>query len=174
MTTAKTIALIRQGIDYALDDYCRLSEKPMGVDVKPKEDQLKCALYRAFTEAGRVVHVEGGYARAKGKCDLMVAMRKPVGLELKVAWACTSWNNKPPEQAATWVRDYEKLKTLPDKGFGAGFFVLLFVYSANTVAEGSLRTVIADFGKPCLCTEPREINLWNGLNTLEGMAWRVF
>lgn len=174
MTIAKTINLIRQGIDYALDDYCRLAEKPLGVDVKPKEDQLKCALYRAFTEAGHVVHVEGGYERGGAECDLMVAMRRPVGIEIKTAWAATGWNNKAPEQADTWHKDLDKLKTLPAKGFGTGFFVLMFAYAAGTAAEETLRAVIADLGRPTLRTEPRELTLWNGLDSLECFAWRVF
>ncbi len=174
---AETRRLLKQGIGYALGDYCRLSEKPLGIDVKPKEDQLKCALYRAFTETGHVVHVEGGYARAKGKCDLMVAIdgsHKPIGLELKTAWAATRWNNKPPEQAAKWANDYEKLRSLPDRGFGAGFFVLLFAYAADTAAEESLRAMIDGLGNPDLRTEPRAITLWNGLDSLECFAWRVF
>lgn len=174
MTISKTITLLRQGIDYALDDYCHLAERPLGVDVKPKEDQLKCALYRAFTEAGHVVHVEAGYERGGAECDLMVAMRPPVGIEIKTAWAATRWNNKPPDQAETWTKDYGKLRSLPERGFGAGFFVLLFAYAAGTNAEASLRAVIADLGRPALCTEPRAISLWNGLDSLECSAWKVF
>lgn len=177
MTIANTIALIRQGIDYALVDYCRLAEKPLGVDVKPKEDQLKCALYRAFTEAGHVVHVEGGYERGGAECDLMVSMRRPVGIEIKTAWAAASadgWKNKPGYQTSTWSEDIRKLRTLAERGFGSGFFVMLFSYQAETVGEKTLRGRMSGLGRPVICTEPRGLTLWNGLDTLECYAWRVF
>lgn len=166
--------LLIHGVHLAMDDYCRIAERPLGVDVKPKEDQLKCALYRAFSEAGKLVCVETGYERAGGKCDLVVAMRRPVGLELKTAWASTGWKNKPAEQAKSWNRDLERLATLADKGFGAGFLVLMFAYEAGSKPEAVLRAKTNDLGKPSLHTEPRKLTLWNGLDRLECMAWRAF
>lgn len=174
---AEVRQILERGIAFAFDDYRRIAERPLGIDVKPKEDQLKCALYRAFIEAGHMVQVEGGYKRGRDKCDLMVAMREPVGLELKTAWAGDpdeGWQNKPDDQAKTWHKDLDKLNTLPAKGFGAGFFVLLLAYLPGSRELPAMRERVAKLGEPFIATEPRAIPSLNGLDTLECYAWRVF
>jgi hypothetical protein len=50
--------LLREGLDLALADFRHIARTADLRDVKPKEDQVKCALYKTLVDVGYRVHVE--------------------------------------------------------------------------------------------------------------------
>ena len=166
--------LIFCGMKVAVADYVKIAKLSWRLDVKPKEDQLKCAIYHTFSEARHLVHVERAYERGGGECDLVIASSNPVAIEIKTAWAGKGWCNKPKEQAETWDADIRRLQGLRPQSFSAGYFILLFAYESDTRAEMSVREKLSTLGTPTIHISPTEMNEWNGLNRLECMAYRIF
>lgn len=62
---------VHAGLDRAGKDCVKISGL-QGLDVKPKEDQVKCALYRELSSRGYLVHVEARYPLGNQRCDLVV------------------------------------------------------------------------------------------------------
>lgn len=171
------IETIRRGLDYAAKDYgliALLDHK----DVKPKEDQIKCALYRALSEDGYSVRVEPSTSRDGCRCDLLaVRGADSVGIEIKTAWAGSgTWVNKYVEQSRSWAADIERLKELSqEQAASAGYFVLGFVHERGSRAEATLRQHIAAMEGDAV-VEPVSLDLpnWNGLDSMEFHVMRIF
>lgn len=169
--------LLIKGIDYALADFEQIAKGRLGRCVKPKEDQLKCAIYRAFSEAGYVVHVEPSYERAGGECDLIVADTKPIAIEIKTAWGGTTadgWQNKSSEQHGDWLKDISRLDSLSRDTYQAGVFVLLFAYEEGSDGEELVRAKIAKLQPAYFRSKIIDIGNWNGLNKAECSLIQVF
>lgn len=165
-----------RGLDFAVADYVRIAER-RAHDVKPKEDQIKCGLYRAFSESGHLVHVEAAYERHGNECDLVVIDGDvETAIEIKTAWAGQYWNNKPPEQAGTWAKDIEKLMGLADRPHvNAGIFILMLAFQEGSSAERALRCEIERIGcEPAFQSDRIPIAEWNGLDRLQYFVFRVF
>lgn len=166
---------IHAGLVQAEQDYVRISEAER-YDVKPKEDQIKCALYRAFCDNKYLVHVEARYPGAGQRCDLIVidqSTNERVAIEIKTAWAGQGWVNKPAEQSSSWRADIEKLLALHEKGWvESGYFVLCFAYEDGSLSEGKLRAGIETLGGKW--TAPFSIANWNGLNKIQFLVLNVF
>ncbi|TWA74049.1 hypothetical protein FBZ82_10162 [Azospirillum brasilense] len=171
------IESIRHGLDYAAKDYgliALLDHK----DVKPKEDQIKCALYRALSEDGYSVRVEPSTSRGGCRSDLYaVRGDDSIGIEIKTAWAGSGkWNNKYTEQSNSWTADIERLKDLcQGQAMSAGYFVLGFVHERGSRAEATLRRHIAAMeGDAVVEPVPMDLPNWNGLDSMEFHVMRVF
>ena len=166
---------IYAGLSQAGKDYVRISEAK-NCDVKPKEDQIKCAIYRALCDNKYLVHVEARYPDADQRCDLIAidqSTNERVAIEIKTAWAGRGWINKPTEQASTWRADIEKLLILQKNGWvESGYFVLCFAYEEGSPSEGRLRVEIEGIGGEW--TVPFSISSWNGLNKIQFMVLNVF
>jgi len=166
--------IIENGLKYAQEDYLKIALGKFN-DVKPKEDQVKCALYRSFSEANYLVHVEASYARNAGRCDLVAIAKKKdyIAIEIKTAWAGTGWVNKPKEQASSWKKDIEKLKSMKKSGFAKhGYFVLSFAYEQSTKYHQQLHTEIQALNGIELPFF--QIEDWNGLNAIQFCIVKVF
>ena len=140
--------IVQRGLEFAKHDYLRIAASKT-FDVKPKEDQIKCALYRAFSEREYLVHVEASYARNSGRCDLVVSKdSKNVAIEIKTAWAGCGWVNKPNEQAESWLKDIDKLSALQeDENINTGLFIICFAYEHDSHGETQLRQKINEIIK---------------------------
>lgn len=175
MGNSEILGLIRAGLDAAVRDYQQIATGRHH-DVKPKEDQIKCCLYKSFTDAGRLVHAEAAYQRNGGRCDLMVLGGLPVGIEIKTAWAAPGWKNKAPEQFDCWLQDIEKLKENRD-AFGGweSYFVLLVASQNQSTPQKSLLEKLAELQEQYACeiSEPTQIEEWNGLNSLQYFIFRI-
>lgn len=168
--------IVRHGLEYAKTDYLQIAALEK-FDVKPKEDQIKSALYRSFSEHNYLVHIEASYTRNGGRCDLVASKNgKKIAIEIKTAWAGSGWVNKPNEQAESWLKDVRKLMTLQaDDSVKAGLFIICFAYEHNSKGEVQLRQKINEVIqaiKPEL--EPFEIATWNGLNNIQFFVYQVF
>ncbi|GLR81389.1 hypothetical protein HUE56_06275 (plasmid) [Azospirillum oryzae] len=171
------IETIRRGLDYAAKDYgliALLDHK----DVKPKEDQIKCALYRALSEDGYSVRVESSTSRGGCRSDLLaVRGDDSIGIEIKTAWAGSGgWNNKFSEQSNSWTADIGRLKDLcQGQAMSAGYFVLGFAHERGSRAEANLRRYIAVMeGDAVVEPVPMDLPNWNGLDSMEFHVMRVF
>jgi hypothetical protein len=168
---------IMSGLEFAAQDYARIA-KSVNFDVKPKEDQIKCGLYRALSEAGYLVHVEAAYARNETRCDMMaIRDEHKIAIEIKTAWAGRGgWINKPVEQADKWSRDIEKLMVFAgEELIDTAYFIICFAYEHGSPAEEKLREKIKRIGSgELLCKEPIEISCWNGLNRIQFFVFQVF
>lgn len=171
----KAGTLLKRGINYALADYEAIGVNRLGWCVKPKEDQLKASIYRAYAEAGFTVHVEPAYARNKGRCDLMVASTRPIAIEIKTAWAGSGrWVNKPVEQHGNWLKDIKRLDGLSRDAYKAGLFVLLFAYEEGSDGEVLVREKIGELQPAFFRSRVIDLGDWNGLNKAECLAIQVF
>jgi len=174
-------APIKIGLTYAREDYKRLAElhpNKQICDVKPKEDQLKCALYRAFAERGYLVHVEASYERNGGECDLLASKsgEATIAIEIKTAWAGQGWTNKPKEQAASWRKDIEKLNTLRHGNTAKadeGYFILCFAYEKGSQGEQAVRRELSELDTNN-CMDSFSICKWNGLNAIDLYTVRIY
>ncbi|WP_433884694.1 hypothetical protein [Pseudomonas vranovensis] len=166
---------IQDGLKYAEADYVSIAKRGR-FDVKPKEDQLKCALYRSFCEGGFLVHVEAGYARKAGRCDLFAASSSStssVAIEIKTAWAGNGWINKPAEQQRSWEMDINKLRALEGGDWAnAGYFILCFAYEKGSLPEVKLRKSVSALGG--VLSAPFVLDDWNGLNEAQFCVVKVF
>ncbi len=169
--------IIESGVKYACNDYVAISQFG-SFDVKPKEDQLKCAFYRAFSEANFIVQAEAALERKGARCDLLViGENKRVAIEFKTAWAGDGWVNKPPAQQKTWLADINKLKNLREKQFAdIGFFILCLIYQKESIYEKKIKDAMNNLFEhdPEFISVPTEIKNWNGLNHFQVFSWRVF
>lgn len=169
------LEVIQAGLIQAEQDYIRISET-INYDVKPKEDQIKCAIYHKFCDNKYLVHVEARYPEASQRCDLIVidqSTNERVAIEIKTAWAGQGWINKPTEQASAWRADIEKLLALQEKGWvDSGYFVLCFAYEEDSPSEIKLRSEIETLGGKW--TAPFSIINWNGLNKIQFLILNVF
>ena len=166
--------IIESGLKYAQEDYLEIA---LGIfnDVKPKEDQVKCALYRSFSEENYLVHAEASYERNKGRCDLVAISNKQdyVAIEIKTAWAGTGWVNKPKRQASSWMKDIDKLNSMKKNGFANhGYFILCYAYEQSTKYHEQLYTEIKELKGEELPIV--KIEDWNGLNTIQFFIVKVF
>lgn len=143
-------------------------------DVKPKEDQVKCALYKEFTDSGYLVHVEASYARNKGRCDVIARKGKStVAIEIKTAWAGVGWVNKPSEQASSWSLDIDKLLSLRESGSAThGFLIICLSYQKGSKWEEVLKSEVY---KLDVQSYPSfKIQEWNGLTEIQFYLIEVF
>lgn len=109
---------LKPAAEAAIDEIIRISRNSPG-EVKPKEEQLRSAMYRHYTNQGFLVHVEAGYPDCGAECDLRVAGRKggrERWIEIKTAWGGIGWNGKPAELAASWEADLNKLRKYAPEG----------------------------------------------------------
>jgi hypothetical protein len=166
---------IKAGLKYAEADYVSIAERGR-FDVKPKEDQIKCALYRSFREAGFLVHVEAGYQRKAGRCDLFAACgsgKSTVAIEIKTAWAGTGWTNKPAQQRRSWEVDIDKIQALAGGDWAnCGYFILCLAYEKGSTSELRLRDEVSTLGGELL--PPFVLADWNGLNEAQFCVVKVF
>ena len=182
-------SIIKRGLESAASDFVSIAEIGQFAgkrrfdshifDVKPKEDQVKCALYRAFVDDGYLVHVEAGYITPydTGRCDL-IAVKDDyrIAIEIKTAWAGGGWVNKSEEQARSWHRDVSKIETLiMEKLIDSGVFVLCFIYECACTAEYLIRDKISEIFKAESDPLIQEVilNHWNGLNRMEFFVLNV-
>lgn len=175
MRSEEVPGLIKVGLDAAIADYQQIA-MAQHHDVKPKEDQIKCCLYKAFKDAGRLVHTEAAYHRNGGRCDLMVLGDPTVGIEIKTAWAAPGWQNKLSEQVQDWLTDIEKLKANKDAfGGWSSYFVLLVASQDKSTPQTNLLEKLAELqGQyPCEPSAPCKIEEWNGLNTLQYFVFKI-
>lgn len=166
---------IDAGLKFAADDFKKISMLG-SFDVKPKEDQVKCCLYKSLTEFGYTVHVEASYARNGGRCDL-IAIEPNSGaraaIEIKTAWAGGGWVNKPKEQMASWRKDIVKLMTLQtNECVEAGILVICFAYERESEWQVKVRNEIDALGGTCL--PPFELSAWNRLNEAQFFVIEAF
>lgn len=170
-----TLKSIHAGLTQAEQDYIRIS-KFINYDVKPKEDQIKCAIYRALCDSKYLVHVEARYPKASQRCDLIainLSTDERIAIEIKTAWAGRNWVNKPKEQASTWRADIEKLLELQENGWvNSGYFILCFAYEEGSPAERKLRGEAKTLGGTW--STPFSISNWNGLNKIQFLVLDVF
>ncbi|MFV3128688.1 hypothetical protein [Niveispirillum sp. KHB5.9] len=120
---------IKRGIEYSSNDYKALSERECR-DVKPKEDQLKCALYRSLAEDGYLMHVEARNFHGNSRIDLLgYKGKRTFAIEIKTSWCATGWANKYAEQRGKWISDIDRVSVLLRDGhIDFGFFVLALAY----------------------------------------------
>ncbi len=166
MSVAK---IIENGLVLAEKDYSRIAKLKVKFDVKPKEDQVKCALYKAFCDNGYLVHIEASYAKNGERCDLLAIKENKnfVAIEIKTAWAGKGWVNKPVEQVLSWLTDIEKLRGLiKDRRTLKGYFILCFAYENGSKSEAALRKEIYKLPK-LVELAPVKIEKWNGLTELQ-------
>ncbi len=167
--------LIETGLKYAEADYVSIAQRGR-FDVKPKEDQIKCALYRSFREAGYLVHVEASYERNAGRCDLLAVCdsgKSTVAIEIKTAWAGQGWTNKPDEQQRSWDTDIQRIQGLEGGQWaGSGYFVLCFAYEKGSTWEQRLRERVVSLGGVLL--PAFALVDWNGLNEAQFCLVKVF
>ncbi|WP_442113654.1 hypothetical protein [Pseudomonas sp. NUPR-001] len=167
--------LIEKGLRYAQADYVSIAERER-FDVKPKEDQIKCALYRSFCEAGYLVHVEASYQRNRGRCDLYAVCgtsKTRVAIEIKTAWAGNGWTNKPGEQQSAWEADIQKIKGAEGTQWAdSGYFILCFAYERGSAHEHRLRERMLGLGGQCM--PAFALADWNGLNEAQFCLVNVF
>tara|TARA_B100000745_G_scaffold225022_1_gene150468 strand:+ start:1460 stop:2023 length:564 start_codon:yes stop_codon:yes gene_type:complete len=163
------IATIENGISLATKDYIRIVNfGNKKFDVKPKEDQIKCCLYKAFCDAGYLVHVEASYARNGGRCDLIAYNHASdsVALEIKTAWGGTGWNNKVSEQVSSWKSDLKKLQTLmAAEPVTHRYLLVCFCYQKGTQPEEALKAELDKLEAKAY--EPFVFSEWNGLTEIQ-------
>ena len=164
------VEALEQGLMWACEDYTKIASGWLGSDVKPKEDQIKCALYEAFRAAEYHVHVEPSH-ESDTRCDLIVKQGNGshVGVEIKTAWAATNWMVKPSEQERNWKYDIEKLKMLiKDDSIKKGYLIVLLASEKDSPAEKKLRDMIQTL-PACRKSRvgPVPITPWNGLDMLQ-------
>ncbi|WP_374385276.1 hypothetical protein [Dongia sp.] len=171
--------LIMKALEASGKEYQRIVEAGT-FDVKPKEDQIKCAIYSSFREEEYLVQVEAATARHGKRCDLRIIGKAgdSIAIEIKTAWAGVNWNNKPIEQGSSWLKDVKKLSSLADFGTSAivdRFFVLM-VASQDDCDKilASQIEALKNCGATCLKeTKKIGINNWNGLNRLTFYLFRI-
>jgi hypothetical protein len=168
------IEKLSNGLRYAKSDFSKLSSLDHH-DVKPKEDQVKCALYRALSEEGYLVHVEAACARNGERCDLFAVALDGhrAAIEIKSAWGGVGWVNKPLEQSATWKADIEKLLALQEnENADSGYFVLCLAYQFESRWESVLKNEVQNIGGKQVLDF--EISEWNGLDRISFYIKKVF
>lgn len=166
---------IKIGIDYAVDDYRRIASLKIR-DVKPKEDQLKCAIYRSLSEAGYLVHVEARDFQGYSRIDLLSYKgRKTFAIEIKTSWCGPRWVNKYAEQAGKWVADISRISDLMVNGhINDGLFVLALAYREGYSGLDNMRMQIDGLTNVKLLHQCETvIDEWNGLDKIEFLVWRV-
>lgn len=156
---------LRTGLMLAKSNYIDIS-KLSHLDVKPKEDQIKCAIYRALSECGDLVHVEASLSRNGERCDLFaVSGEIRSAIEIKTAWAGKGWVNKPVEQSATWDYDIKKLTSLHESELADScYFVLCLAYELGSKWEEVFKAEALK--RECELVDDFEISNWNGLNRI--------
>lgn len=171
------ISNIAEGLALAERDYKLIAKNGTQKDVKPKEDQIKCALYKVFNDKGYLVHVEASLDTSRERCDLIAYKGRShvVAIEIKTAWAGVGWVNKPAMQASTWVADIQKLIKLRKNEYVThGFFILCFCYEKNSNGENGLRKEISNIFKLGYFEfKPIKIKSWNGLNEIQFFVLEV-
>lgn len=167
--------ILWSGLKFAEQDYSAIAGSQV-TDVKPKEDQIKCAVYHAFSNQKYLVHVEKGYSRNGGRCDLIAfnkAKTKSIAIEIKTAWAATGWVNKPKDQEKSWRYDIGKLKSLrKNRQVTSGIFVLCFIYEDGCRSEKNFRQKISKLQG--IASKPIQIKWGTDLNRLQFIVCTVF
>ena len=170
------IDILIRGLDYAVNDYiqiARINEH----DMKPKEDQIRCGLYRALSETNYLVRVEAAYSYNGNRCDILARLpdQPDIAIEVKTAWAGTGWANKPDEQAQNWMKDMAKLQELArTTSLQSAYFILLLAFEEGAKASKKLRERIDRITGYRLYPSPvYEIGQWNGLNRLQYFLFDV-
>jgi hypothetical protein len=170
------IDILIRGLDYAVNDYIRIA-RINEHDTKPKEDQIRCGLYRALSEADYLVRVEAAYSYSGSRCDILA--RQPdqpdIAIEVKTAWAGTGWANKPDEQAQNWLKDMVKLQELVrTTSLQSAYFILLLAFEEGAKASRKLHERIERItGYRVYPSQTYEIGKWNGLNRLQYFLFDV-
>jgi len=172
-------AFIRRGLDLAIEDYCSVAA--LGTDdVKPKEDQIKCALYHVFRSIGYRVHIEAAITRNGQRCDVRVVAPgdKSIVIEIKTAWAGKGWNNKPNEQGSSWRKDIDKLAALPafNKSQVVDRFFVLLIASQDGYDTRLSDQVKALQGPGVDCLQDAKTSIienWQGIDQLKYLLFRV-
>jgi hypothetical protein len=170
------IDILIRGLDYAVNDYVRIAQINEH-DIKPKEDQIRCGLYRALSEANYLVRVEAAYSYSGDRCDILA--RQPdqpdIAIEVKTAWAGTGWANKPDEQAQNWMKDMAKLQELVrTTSLQSAYFILLLAFEEGAKASKKLHERIGRIAGCRIYPSPvLEIGKWNGLNRLQYFLFDV-
>lgn len=149
-------------------------------EVKPKEDQIKCALYAALKNSGAVVHVEATYnGEHKQVCDLRAKFGETYHwIEIKTAWAAPGWVNKLNEQVGTWCKDIERLRGVePGPNAAEAYFVLFVFYGRDSPAAKAMLSVVEELDGTLECLFRGDVSVgfdWhNGLNAFQYSLWRV-
>lgn len=169
------IKCIENGLSLAAKDYERIAKLgDIKFDVKPKEDQIKCALYKVFSDSGYLVHVEASYARNKDRCDMLARKgRSTIAIEIKTAWAGVGWVNKPIEQASSWNLDIDKLLSLRESGSAThGFLIICLSYQKGSKWEEVLKSEVNKLDAQSYPSF--KIQEWNGLTEIQFYLIEVF
>ncbi|HEX2580535.1 MAG TPA: hypothetical protein VHL08_00985 [Dongiaceae bacterium] len=168
---------LKNGLIDASKDYMSISSRDLR-DVKPKEDQIKCALYAHLRQGGYSVHVEGAY-QSRGRCDLRAYQNDgsmgDILIEIKTAWAGPGWVNKQDEQFSSWEEDCGRLRdAIAERDAESGVFIL-FGFASETLSE-KLCARMAKLGEKLQLTEIIKGNTslkWGTLDHLHYCAWRI-
>lgn len=168
---------LKPAVESALDEICLISRNDPR-EVKPKEEQLRSAMYRHYSNQGFLVHVEAGYPESGAECDLRVAGRnggRERWIEIKIAWGGKGWNGKPGELAAGWEGDLCKLRHLAPEGSKRYLVVFGFFDRPLDGSSLGLRTKLAEVGGRPLLAIPERPFTWRttSLTVVRAWAWEA-
>lgn len=175
------VSLIRTGLEGAVADYQAIA-KVAHRDVKPKEDQIKCRIFKSFTDAGYRMHVESAGIDKGSRIDISVISKSEdsyvSNIEIKTAWAATGWNNKPQEQFSSWCKDIEKLKKTASASDIANYFVLLVAFEENSGAQDALCDVrkqlsALDGVEELVVSTVSKMADWNRLDAIQYFIFQI-
>lgn len=164
---------LKPAVEAALDEIVLISRNAPK-EVKPKEEQLRSAMYRHYSNQGFLVHVEAGYPDCGAECDLRVAGRKggrERWIEIKTAWGGKGWNGKPGELAAGWETDLSKLRQLAPEG--SRRYLVIFGFFDRPLDGSRLRlgARIAEVGGRLLFALPERPFTWRSTSLAVVRAW---
>lgn len=175
------VSLIRTGLEGAVADY-QVIAKVAHRDVKPKEDQIKCHIFKSFVDAGQRVHVESAGIEKGSRTDISVISKSEdsyaSNIEIKTAWAATGWNNKPQEQFSSWCKDIEKLKRSVSSSDMVNYFVLLVAFEENSSAQDALCNVRKQFSaldgvEELVVSSVSKMANWNHLDSIQYFIFQI-
>ncbi|MEO5375849.1 MAG: hypothetical protein H7840_16585 [Alphaproteobacteria bacterium] len=164
---------LKPAVEAALDEIVLISRNGPK-EVKPKEEQLRSAMCRHYSNQGFLVHVEAGYPDSGAECDLRVAGRKggrERWIEIKTAWGGKGWNGKPAELAAGWESDLCKLRQLAPEGSRRYLVVFGFFDRPLDGSRLGLQARIAEVRGRLLFALPERPFTWRSTSLAVVRAW---
>jgi len=180
--TESICGAIEDALKKASSDYEEIANRSQSgiaplLDVKPKEDQIKCCLYCYLSRNGYDVHVEAAYGRNGTRCDLVAWKNgKATAIEIKTAWAGSKpWVTKPAYQIKGWCADVKKLRSHQQAGGCAeAYFILSLFWQEGSKEFKNLVKSIDDKLEliPEITCGPFQIS-WNGLTAFEHRVYKV-